>query len=100
MSSSASKNSVISISSYSEKYDNRSSKVNNEYIEDSSKVHKFSPIWLAPLENPLDFEHFKKNFQDYSQDYSCMTNNSSQYKVGKASTSSCSATHKKGVTYA
>jgi len=61
--------------------------------EETTTVHKFTPIWLAPSENPLDFEHFKKNFQDFSHEFS----SSSEYRTSRASSSS---SYKKSVSYA
>jgi len=65
--------------------------------EETTTVHKFTPIWLAPSENPLDFEHFKKNFQDFSHEFSSMNTSSSEYRTSRASSAS---SYKKSVSYA
>jgi len=76
-----SSNSFYSSSTFSEKQNHT-----EQYSEESARVHKFSPIWLAPSESPLDFNHFKQNFQDFSQELrSC--SESRQGRSGKKTVS-------------
>ena len=60
--------------------------------------HDFrTAIWVAPKENPLDFEYFKKNFLDFNDEYQyCYT--SSEYKSDNSTSARKSS--KKKVSYA
>ena len=54
-------------------------------------------IWVAPKENPLEFEYFKKNFLDFNDEYQyCYT--SSEYKSDSSARNSKNV--KKKVSYA
>ena len=55
-------------------------------------------IWVAPKENPLEFEYFKKNFLDFNDEYQyCYT--SSEYKSDSSSARNMKNAKKK-VSYA
>lgn len=54
-----------------------SSSVQRSEMESFDNVHK-SSVWVAPKENPLEFQYFRKNFLDFKDDY-LYCYNSSEY---------------------
>lgn len=63
---------------------------------DNNNIHK-TAVWVAPKENPLDFQYFKKNFLDFNDEYQyCYT--SSEFKQEVSSKNVRSS--KKKVSYA
>jgi len=72
-----------------------SSSVLRSEVEAFDNVNK-SSVWVAPKENPLDFQYFRKNFLDFKDEYHYCYN-SSEYNQEKVRSVKNS---KKKVSYA
>ena len=49
-----------------------------------SFFHFRSSVWVAPKENPLEFQYFRKNFLDFKDDYQYCYNSSEYNSQGRS----------------